>query len=55
VFGRHRLEAKRALQHDTIECRVLDGLSADEALLAEIDENLIRADLSAAERRPSSR
>jgi ParB family transcriptional regulator, chromosome partitioning protein len=29
VAGWHRLEAKRKLKHETIECRVLDGLSAD--------------------------
>jgi ParB family chromosome partitioning protein len=50
VAGRHRLEAKRKLKHETIECRVLEGLSADQARVAEIDENLIRADLTASER-----
>jgi ParB/RepB/Spo0J family partition protein len=43
VAGWHRFEAKRKLKHETIECRVLDGLSADQARVAEIDENLIRA------------
>ena len=48
--GRHRLEARRQLGHAEIECRVLDGLSADEALIVEIDENLARADLTPSER-----
>jgi ParB family chromosome partitioning protein len=50
VAGWHRVEAKRKLKHETIECRVLDGLSADQARVAEIDENLIRADLTPSER-----
>jgi ParB family chromosome partitioning protein len=50
VAGRHRLEAMRKLKHETIECRVLEGLSADQARVAEIDENLIRADLTPSER-----
>jgi N6-adenosine-specific RNA methylase IME4 len=50
VAGRHRLEAVRKLKHEYIECRVLDGLSADQARLAEIDENLLRADLTPSER-----
>jgi N6-adenosine-specific RNA methylase IME4 len=40
----------RGLGHETIHASILDGLDADAALLAEIDENLIRADLSPAER-----
>jgi uncharacterized ParB-like nuclease family protein len=50
VVGLHRLEAVRKLEHEAIECRVLDGMDADQALLAEIDENLVRADLTSAER-----
>jgi hypothetical protein len=50
VAGWHRFEAKRKLKHEAIECRVLDGLSADQARVAEIDENLIRADLTPSER-----
>jgi ParB-like chromosome segregation protein Spo0J len=46
IFGWHRLEAVRKLEHKTIEARVLDGVSADQALMAEIDENLVRADLT---------
>jgi uncharacterized ParB-like nuclease family protein len=50
VVGLHRLEAVRKLGHEAIECRVLDGMDADQALLAEIDENLVRADLTSSER-----
>ena len=50
VFGRHRLEAVRQCGHSHIRAVVLEGLNADAALLAEIDENLIHADLSPAER-----
>ena len=44
------LEAVRQCGHDHIRAVILDGLDADAAHLAEIDENLIRADLSPAER-----
>jgi ParB-like chromosome segregation protein Spo0J len=51
VAGRHRLEAVKRLDgHLTIKAVVLDDIDADQALLVEIDENLIRADLSPAER-----
>jgi ParB/RepB/Spo0J family partition protein len=50
VAGAHRCEAEKQLGHDAIRAIVHDGLDADAALLAEIDENLVRADLSAAER-----
>ena len=49
VAGKHRLEAARKLKWDSISALILDDLSADEALLREIDENLARADLSPAE------
>jgi N6-adenosine-specific RNA methylase IME4/ParB-like chromosome segregation protein Spo0J len=49
VAGRHRLAAVKKLKHEDIACVVLDGLSADQALLAEIDENLVRGDLTPAE------
>jgi N6-adenosine-specific RNA methylase IME4/ParB-like chromosome segregation protein Spo0J len=49
VAGWHRLMAVRKLKHDTIRATVLEGLDADRAMLAEIDENLIRADLTPAE------
>lgn len=49
IAGAHRLEACKQLGWDEIEVRVLelDGLHAE---LAEIDENLIRAELTALER-----
>jgi len=47
--GLHRLEAARELGWTTIEARVAD-LSADEARLVEIDENLMRRELSALDR-----
>ncbi|MGO9047201.1 MAG: MT-A70 family methyltransferase [Rhodomicrobium sp.] len=50
VAGHHRLEAVRKCGHDSISAVICDGLDADQALLAEIDENLVRADLSPAER-----
>jgi ParB-like chromosome segregation protein Spo0J len=49
IAGRHRLEAVRKLGHTTIPAGVVKGIDADQAQLAEIDENLIRADLSPAE------
>jgi N6-adenosine-specific RNA methylase IME4/ParB-like chromosome segregation protein Spo0J len=49
--GHHRLEAARQLGWKTIDARILPrGSSALVAELAEIDENLIRAELSPAER-----
>jgi ParB-like nuclease domain len=50
ITGRHRLQAVRKLGHDTIRAEIADNLDADQALLIEIDENLVRADLSPAER-----
>jgi N6-adenosine-specific RNA methylase IME4/uncharacterized ParB-like nuclease family protein len=50
VAGLHRLRAVEKLGRNKIEAVVLDGLDADAAQLAEIDENLVRADLSPAER-----
>ena len=50
VAGRHRFEAARRLKWDSIRATIFDGLDADHAELIEIDENLIRADLSPAER-----
>jgi N6-adenosine-specific RNA methylase IME4 len=50
VAGRHRLEAVRSLGLNNIRAEICDDMKADEALLAEIDENLMRAELSAAER-----
>ena len=48
VAGAHRLEAARKLNWKTIAAVVIDGVDAE---LAEIDENLVRADLSPAERK----
>ena len=50
VVGRHRLEAATKLKWDSIPATVFDGMDADHAELAEIDENLIRAELSPIER-----
>jgi ParB family chromosome partitioning protein len=49
VAGLHRLAAARKLKWAEINCTIFDGMAADEAELAEIDENLIRAELSPAE------
>ena len=50
ITGWHRLEAARKLTHLDIHAFILDGIDADRAALIEIDENLVRADLSPAER-----
>jgi N6-adenosine-specific RNA methylase IME4/ParB-like chromosome segregation protein Spo0J len=50
VFGWHRLEAAKLLGWTTIDAVVAEGLTADAALLDEIDENLCRAELTPAER-----
>ena len=50
VAGLHRLAAAKKLKWAEINCTIFDGMAADEAELAEIDENLIRAELSPAER-----
>jgi hypothetical protein len=50
IAGRHRLEAARKLDHKTILAGVVEDIDADQARLDEIDENLIRAELSPAER-----
>ena len=50
VVGRHRYEAARQLQWQSIRASVIDDLDVGQALAAEIDENLIRAHLSPAER-----
>jgi ParB family transcriptional regulator, chromosome partitioning protein len=34
LVGWHRLEAVRKLGHEAIECRVVEGLNADQALLS---------------------
>jgi ParB family transcriptional regulator, chromosome partitioning protein len=45
VAGLHRLKAARNPQWESIPTTIFDGMDADQAELAEIDENLIRADL----------
>lgn len=49
IAGRHRYEAAKQLKWKTIRSTLLEGISDDQAELAEIDENLIRAELSPAE------
>jgi ParB/RepB/Spo0J family partition protein len=49
IAGHHRLAAVQKLGLATISATVREGLDADQAQLIEIDENLIRADLSPAE------
>ncbi len=52
VFGLHRLEAVKALKLEKISARVFPAETPeDECLLAEIQENLARKDLSKAERK----
>ncbi|MHC2292970.1 ParB/RepB/Spo0J family partition protein [Bradyrhizobium barranii subsp. barranii] len=50
IAGAHRLAAARKLKWKTIECIYLKDCNDDTAKLAEIDENLMRAELSPAER-----
>jgi ParB-like chromosome segregation protein Spo0J len=50
VAGLHRFEAAKKLKWKQINCTIFDGMEAHAAELAEIDENLIRAELSPAER-----
>lgn len=50
VAGAHRLEACRALGHETIRADLVGEIDDDQASLIEIDENLVRRDLSALDR-----
>jgi hypothetical protein len=50
VAGHHRYHAAKKLKWEAIRAQIFPDWEADEALLAEIDENLIRADLSPTER-----
>jgi N6-adenosine-specific RNA methylase IME4 len=50
VAGLHRLKAVTKLGQKHITAVILDSLDSDHARLAEIDENLVHADLSPAER-----
>ena len=49
VAGLHRVKAAAKLKWQEINCTVVDHMEADEAELAEIDENLVRANLTPAE------
>jgi len=49
VTGWHRVEAAKKCEWVEIDCTVLDHIEADQAELIEIDENLIRSNLSPAE------
>ena len=50
LAGVHRLEAAKRLGWASIPCRTFDSGDPDQAALTEIDENLVRADLSPAAR-----
>jgi N6-adenosine-specific RNA methylase IME4 len=50
IAGWHRLEAAKLLKWEVIDAHVIDPDDEDAARLAEIDENLIRGELSPAER-----
>ncbi|ALF52757.1 plasmid partitioning protein ParB [Nostoc piscinale CENA21] len=50
VAGLHRLTACKLLGLEVIECRIVNYQDADQARLAEIDENLIRNELEPLER-----
>ena len=50
ISGLNRLEACKLLGHDEIECVVRDDLDGLKSKLAEIDENLVRDDLTEYER-----
>jgi ParB family chromosome partitioning protein len=49
IAGRHRICAAEKLKWTEIRATILEDIDADQAELAEIDENLIRAELSSAE------
>src|SRR3954451_3716026 len=48
VAGWHRLEAAKLLKWDNVPATVYEDMKVDAAEWAEIDENLVRADLSPA-------
>lgn len=50
IAGLHRLTACKLLGLEVIECNIVDYQNADQARLAEIDENLIRNELAPLER-----
>jgi ParB family chromosome partitioning protein len=49
VAGKHRYYAAKKLGWEAIPARIVEGMDADHVLLAEIDENLVRAKLTTAE------
>ena len=49
VAGHHRLEAAKKLKWDAIRSTILEGINVDHAELIQIDENLVRAELTPAE------
>jgi N6-adenosine-specific RNA methylase IME4 len=49
IAGRHRICAAEKLKWTELPATILEDIDADQAELAEIDENLIRAELSSAE------
>jgi sRNA-binding carbon storage regulator CsrA len=49
VAGNHRYEAVTSLGRDEIECRIVEDMDELKVELAEIDENLIRSNLSKAQ------
>ena len=49
VIGEHRTQAARKLGWTSIKARIVNGRSANELRLMEIDENLMRGDLSPVE------
>lgn len=50
IAGRHRIEAAKKLKWQSIRATIFEDVAADTAELAEIDENLVRAELTPAER-----
>jgi hypothetical protein len=51
LAGQHRLHAAKRLKWQSIKCHVRDDIDADTAKLIEIDENLLRAELTTEEKR----
>jgi N6-adenosine-specific RNA methylase IME4/ParB-like chromosome segregation protein Spo0J len=50
IAGSHRWHAAKLLKWESIQAHIVEGMDAVDAELMEIDENLIKADLSPAER-----
>jgi ParB-like nuclease domain len=51
IAGQHRLHAAKKLKWQSIKCHVRDDIDDDTAKLIEIDENLLRAELTTEEKR----